>query len=51
MTIFFIRKVRLLIMDQLMDILTEVNSDVDYETCDTLVDLSLIHISEPTRRS
>ena len=25
-------------MDQLMDILTEVNSDVDYETCDTLVD-------------
>ena len=38
MTIFFIRKVRLLIMDQLMDILTEVNSDVDYETCDTLVD-------------
>ena len=33
----FIRKVRLLIMDQLMDILTEVNSDVDYETCDTLV--------------
>ena len=32
MTIFFIRKVRLLIMDQLMDILTEVNSDVDYET-------------------
>ena len=33
-----IRKVRLLIMDQLMDILTEVNSDVDYETCDTLVD-------------
>lgn len=34
----FIRKVRLLIMDQLMDILTEVNSDVDYETCDTLVD-------------
>ena len=26
MTIFFIRKVRLLIMDQLMDILTEVNS-------------------------
>ena len=30
MMIFFIRKVRLLIMDQLMDILTEVNSDVDY---------------------
>ena len=25
-------------MDQLLDILTEVNSDVDYETCDTLVD-------------
>lgn len=25
-------------MDQLIDILTEVNSDVDYETCDTLVD-------------
>ena len=25
-------------MDQLLDILAEVNSDVDYETCDTLVD-------------
>ena len=44
MTIFFIRKVRLLIMDQLMDILTEVNSDVDYETCDTLVDDGIFDI-------
>ena len=25
-------------MDQLMEILTEVNADVDFETCDTLVD-------------
>ena len=25
-------------MDQLMDILTEVNADVDFETCDTLID-------------
>ena len=25
-------------MDQLMDILTEVNADVDFETCDTLLD-------------
>ena len=34
----FMRKARFFIMDQLLDILTEVNSDVDYETCDTLVD-------------
>ena len=34
----FIKKARFFIMDQLLDILTEVNSDVDYETCDTLVD-------------
>lgn len=33
-----LRKARFFIMDQLLDILTEVNSDVDYETCDTLVD-------------
>ena len=32
------RKVRIFIMDQLMDILTEVNADVDFETCDTLID-------------
>ena len=38
MTIFLLRKARFFIMDQLLDILTEVNSDVDYETCDTLVD-------------
>ena len=25
-------------MDQLMDILAEVNADVDFETCDTLID-------------
>lgn len=25
-------------MEQLLEILTEVNSDVDYETCDTLID-------------
>lgn len=25
-------------MDQLMEILTEVNADVDFETCDTLID-------------
>ena len=25
-------------MDQLMEILTEVNADVDFENCDTLVD-------------
>ncbi len=25
-------------MDQLMDILSEVNGDVDFETCDTLMD-------------
>lgn len=25
-------------MDQLMDILAEVNSDIDYDTCDTLID-------------
>ena len=25
-------------MEQLLEILTEVNSDVDYETCDTLMD-------------
>lgn len=25
-------------MDELLNILAEVNSDVDYETCDTLVD-------------
>ena len=37
MTIFLLRKARFFIMDQLLDILTEVNSDVDYETCDTLV--------------
>ena len=34
----FIKKGQVFIMDQLLDILTEVNSDVDYETCDTLVD-------------
>ena len=38
MTIFLLRKARFFIKDQLLDILTEVNSDVDYETCDTLVD-------------
>ena len=38
MTIFLLRKARFFIMDLLLDILTEVNSDVDYETCDTLVD-------------
>jgi len=32
MTIFLLRKARFFIMDQLLDILTEVNSDVDYET-------------------
>ena len=26
------------IMDQLLDILNEINSDVDYEVCDTLID-------------
>ncbi len=26
------------VMDQLLDILTEINSEVDYETCDTLID-------------
>ena len=26
------------IMDQLLDILNEINSDVDYEICDTLID-------------
>ena len=36
--LFLLRKARFFIMDQLLDILTEVNSDVDYETCDTLVD-------------
>lgn len=25
-------------MNQLMDILMELNSDIDYETCDTLID-------------
>ena len=25
-------------MDQLLDILNEINSDVDYEVCDTLID-------------
>ena len=25
-------------MDQLLDILNEINSDVDYEICDTLID-------------
>ncbi|MDD6797034.1 MAG: acyl carrier protein [Bacteroides sp.] len=25
-------------MDELLDILTEVNADVDFETCDTLID-------------
>lgn len=25
-------------MDELLDILTEVNGDVDFETCDTLID-------------
>ena len=38
MTIFLLRKARFFIMDRLLDIFTEVNSDVDYETCDTLVD-------------
>ena len=38
MTICLLRKARFFIRDQLLDILTEVNSDVDYETCDTLVD-------------
>ena len=26
------------IMDKLLDILNEINSDVDYEVCDTLID-------------
>ena len=38
MTIFLLRKARFFILDLFLDILTEVNSDVDYETCDTLVD-------------
>lgn len=29
-------------MDELLDILTEVNGDVDFETCDTLIDDGLL---------
>ena len=38
MSILCIRKGWVFVMDQLMDILTELNSEVDFETCDTLID-------------
>ena len=42
MTIFFIRKVRLLIMDQLMDILTEVDTLVDDGILDSFDIVSIV---------
>ncbi len=33
-------------MDQLMDILSEVNGDVDFETCDTLIDDDILDSDE-----
>lgn len=33
-------------MDQLMDILSEVNGDVDFETCDTLMDDEILDSDE-----
>lgn len=34
------------IMDQLMDILAEVNADVDFETCETLMDDEILNSDE-----
>ena len=41
-------------MEELLEILNDIKDDADFENCTTLIDdavldLSLIHISEPTR--